>query len=77
MKGGIPLELEIAIEKLKKRSEGFDINYPEYPPPIIREYIAETECAHEWKAIQGLNQTWFNCKKCDMKKEEYDKRRNK
>lgn len=32
-----------------------------------------SKCNHNWKAIQGLFTTWYNCSKCDIKKEDYEK----
>jgi len=39
--------------------------------PSIPEVIPEEKkCQHEWKAILGLFEVYYNCKICDKKKEE-------
>lgn len=38
------------------------------------DYLAWNQqiCYHEWKAILLLTSTVYNCKKCNVKKEEYE-----
>lgn len=39
------------------------------PPPVPL-------CNHEWKSILLITSTVYDCKKCGMKKEDYDKQGN-
>lgn len=70
----VPPELEKALEDFRKKKTYQQLDFFNFdlPPPLPE---ATDECSHEWKAVVGLKNTWYNCKKCDIKKEDYDKER--
>lgn len=48
----------------------FDERRTEEPPLFIPEN--QRHCWHDWMPIQLIFSTVYNCKKCGMKKEDYE-----
>lgn len=53
---------------------GYNSDWLEWESPAIPpEVPKEKSCNHEWKAVELIYSTVYDCKKCGMKREDYDK----